>query len=55
MWYWWIFRLRKYRKKLDDRLVDQFTETIEEVKLTKITFAENESESKYSSCTVYWW
>ena len=24
-----------------------------EVKLTKITFAENESENKYSSCTVH--
>ena len=28
-------------------------ETIEEVKLAKITLAENESENKYSSCTVY--
>ena len=29
------------------------TETIEEVKLAKITLAENESENKCSSCTVY--
>ena len=28
-------------------------ETIEEVKLAKITLAENESENKYSSCTMY--
>ena len=27
--------------------------TVEEVKLAKITLAENESESKYSSCTVH--
>ena len=43
----------KYRKKLVDQLVDECTETTEEVKLAKITLAENESENKYSSCTVY--
>ena len=36
-----------------DKLVDQCTETIKEVKLAKITLAENESENKYSFCTVY--
>ena len=41
------------QKKLVDKLVDEFTETIEEVKLAKITLTENESENKYSSCTVY--
>ena len=40
-------------KKLVNKLVDECTETIEEVKLAKITLAENESENKYSSCTVY--
>ena len=40
-------------KKLVDKLIDECTETIEEVKLAKITFAENENENKYSSCTVY--
>ena len=40
-------------KKLVDKLVDECTETVEEVKLTKITFAENENSYKYSSCTVY--
>ena len=43
----------KCRKKLVDKLVDECTETVEEVKLAKITLAENESENKYSSCTVY--
>ena len=41
------------RKKLIDQLVNECTETIEEVKLAKITLAENESENKYCSCTVY--
>ena len=39
----------KYRKKL----VDEYTETVEEVKLAKITLAENENSYKCSSCTVY--
>ena len=41
------------RKKLVDKLVDECTETIEEVKLAKITLAENENSYKYSSCKVY--
>ena len=43
----------KCRKKVVDKLVDECTETVEEVKLAKITLAENESWNKYSSCTVY--
>ena len=43
----------KCRKKLVGKLVDECTETVEEVKLAKITLAENESENKYSFCTVY--
>ena len=43
----------KCRKKLVDQLVDECTETIEEVKLAEITLAENESENKYCSCTVH--
>ena len=35
------------------QLVDECTETIEEVKLAKITPAENESKNNYSSCTVH--
>ena len=38
----------KCRKKLVDKLVDECTETFEEVKL-----AENENSYKCSSCTVY--
>ena len=40
-------------KKIVDKLIDECIETTEEVKLAKITFAENENENKYSSCTVY--
>ena len=41
------------QKKLVDKLIDECTETIEEVKLAKITLTENENENKYSSCTMY--
>ena len=41
------------QKKSVDKLVDECTETIEEVKLAKITLAENENSHKCSSCTVY--
>ena len=41
----------KCGKKLVDKLFDECTETIKAVKLAKITFAENENENKYSSCT----
>ena len=40
------------RKKLVDKLVDECTETVEEVKLARITLAENENNYKCSSCTV---
>ena len=43
----------KCRKKLVDKIVDECTETVEEVKLAKITLAENENSNKCSSCTVY--
>ena len=43
----------KCRKKLVDKLVDECTDTLEEVKLAKITLAENENSYKYSSCIVY--
>ena len=39
------------QKKLVDKLIDECTETIEEVKLAKITLAQN--ENKCSSCKVY--
>ena len=39
--------------KCRKRLIDECTETIEEVKLAEITILENENENKYSSCKVY--
>ena len=52
---WWVFRLWKLkcRKKLVDKLAEECTETIKEVKLAKITLAENENKHKGSSCTLY--
>ena len=47
------YELCKCRKKLVDKLVDECAETTEEVKLAKITLAENENSYKCSSCTVY--
>ena len=41
------------RKKLVDKLVEECTETNNEVKLAKITLAENENKYKCSSCTLY--
>ena len=34
-------------------LIEECTETVEEVKLAKITLAENENSCKCSSCTAY--
>ena len=38
-----------------NKLVEECNETIDEVKLTKITIAENENKNSYkhNSCTVY--
>ena len=42
------------QKKLVDKLTDECTETVEEVKLANITFTENENGYyKCSSCKVY--
>ena len=43
----------KCRKKLIDKLVEECTETNNEVKLAKITLAENENKHKRSSCILY--
>ena len=43
----------KCRKKLVAPLIEECTKTVEEVKLAKITLAENENSYKCSSCTVY--
>ena len=54
MWYWWVF-WKLFRKKLVDKLVEECTENVEEVKLAKITSAgdENKHKIKCSSCTLY--
>ena len=41
------------RKKLVDKLLEECTETVEEVKLAKITSAEDENKQKCSSCALY--
>ena len=43
----------KCRKRLVNKLVEECNETIDEVKLTKITLAEDENSYKCNSCTVY--
>ena len=44
----------KCRKKLElHQLIEECTETVEEVKLAKITLAENENSYKCSSCRVF--
>ena len=40
-------------KKIIDKLVGEFTENVEEVKLAKIALAEDENKQKRSSCTLY--
>ena len=40
-------------KRLVNELIDEFTETIDEVKLTKITLAENENNYKTDSYILY--
>ena len=43
----------KCRKRLIHKLIDEFTETVQEVKPAIITLAGNENSYKCSSCTVY--
>ena len=43
----------KCRKKSIDKLVEECTENVEEVKLAKIALAENENKHKCSSCELY--
>ena len=41
------------KKKLVAPLIEEYTETVEEVKLAKLTLAKNEISYKCSFCTVY--
>ena len=43
----------KCGKKLVDKLVEECAETVEKVKIAKITLRENENRYKCTSCTVY--
>ena len=43
----------RYRKKLVDKLVEECTKNAEEVKLAKITSAEDKNKHRGSSCTLY--
>ena len=43
----------KSRKKLADKLIDKWIETIEETKLVNITFTESENNYECGSCIVY--
>ena len=43
----------KCRKILVDKVVEECTQTVKEVKLAKITSAENENKHKCSSYTLY--
>ena len=40
-------------KKFVDKLIEEGTENVEEVKLTNMTLAENKNKYKCSSCTLY--
>ena len=55
---WRIFRLWKFqfRKKLVNKLVEECTENIDDIKLAKITLAEHENKyenMRKCSCTLY--
>ena len=43
----------KCRKKIVDKLLEECTEAKNEVKLVKITLAENENKHKRNSCTLH--
>ena len=43
----------KCRKKIVDKLVDECAETVEEVKIAKITLVKNENKYKCNSSTLY--
>ena len=43
----------KCRKKIADKLIDEYAETIDETKLANITFTENENNYECGSCTVF--
>ena len=40
------------RKKLVDKLIEECTDNVEEMEISKITLAEDENKHKYNSCTL---
>ena len=46
-------KIENAEKKIVNKLIDEWTETIQEVKLAEITLSENENNYKYNSCKVY--
>ena len=50
---YWDYENFKCRKKLDDQIVDECTETVEKRKLAKATLTDNENSYKCSCCTLY--
>ena len=57
MWYWWIYldyENCRCRKKLVDKLIEECTETIEEMTLTNIAFTKNGNNNyEHNSWMVY--
>ena len=49
----YIMKIVSAEKKIVDKLVEECIETVEEVKLAKITLAKIENSYKCSFCTVY--
>ena len=43
----------KCREKLVDKLIEECTENVKEVRIAKITLAEDKNKYKYSSCILY--
>ena len=48
-----VYENCRRRKKLVNKLVEECTETAEEVKIAKLTSAKDRSKHKCSSCTLY--
>ena len=48
----WTIKIVNSEKKLPDKLIDDCTKTIEEMKLVNITFTGNENNYECDSCIV---
>ena len=52
MWYLRVVKLCECRKKLVDKLVEEYSENVDEVEISGITLVEYENQCKLS-CTLY--